>query len=280
MRQWLIDAFASGPFRGNAACVAEPLPDWPAASWMQAIAQQNNVGATAFLRRTRIPTRFGLRWFTPAVEVPLCGHATLAAAHVLLAELAGPNESLVFETEACGRLEVRRTGLGYKMALPVQSAQRIPPPEGLAAALGVEPIEVWSGPYLVALLKNADQVRAVSPKTSALREVSLALDGQGNVGVAALAPASAAHDVVDRFFAPGYGIEEDAATGSLHAILAPIFQEKLARPQIRFHQAFPGRGADLVAEVRGDKVWLTGMAVTIAESRFVAVPELRSRSEV
>lgn len=273
MRQWLIDAFASGPFRGNAACIVEPLADWPAVSWMQAIAQQNNVGATAFLRRTENPTHFGLRWFTPAVEVPLCGHATLAAAHVLLAEIAETKGPLVFETEASGRLEVQRTGLGYEMALPAQSARLIPTPEGLAAALGVEPLEVWSGPYLVALLKNADEVRALAPKTSALREISLALEGQGNVGVAALAPASAAYDIIDRFFAPGYGIEEDAATGSLHAILAPIFQEKLARPQILFHQAFPGRGADFVAKVRGDKVLLMGMAVTIAESRFVMAPE-------
>ena len=268
MRQWTIDAFADRPFRGNPACVVEPVSEWRDATWMQALAAENNQAETAFLRTTDDPARFGLRWFTPMVEVPLCGHATLASSHALLSEIGVATEILAFDTRS-GPLAVRRAGDGYEMDFPAQPPARIEPPAGLAAALGVTPAEVWAGPYLVALLDDADVVRALAPDLMALRTLGgEAALGPGNVGVAALALAGVDHDVVTRFFAPGSGIPEDPATGSLYCLLAPLFAERLGRPTIRFHQAYPGRGGDIECEHAGDRVLIRGRAVTVAESRL------------
>ena len=271
-RQWTVDAFASAPFRGNPACVLEPLDAWPETVWMQALAAENNQAETAFLLRTPDPARFGLRWFTPALEVPLCGHATLASGHVLFTELGLEANEIVFDTQS-GALTVAPSGAGYQMDFPAQPPKRIDPPPGLAEALGVEPKEVWVAAYLVALLDDEATVRGLKPDLAALEKASAAAShGRGNVGVAALADPGQGFDVVDRFFAPGSGIPEDPATGSLHCILAPLFAEKLGRARLAFHQAFPGRGGDLVCEARGDRVGLGGRAVTVAESRLRISP--------
>ena len=265
MRQWTVDAFAAQPFRGNPACVVEPMDAWPQADWMQALAAENNQAETAFLLKTDSPGRLGLRWFTPALEVPLCGHATLASAHVLLEELGVAAEELTFETKS-GPLAVRRAGDGYEMDFPSQPPHQIAPPAGLAEALGVEPVEVWASSYLVAVLKDEAQVRALAPDLIALEAVaSSATGGRGNVGVAATAAAGQPYDVVDRFFAPGSGIPEDPTTGSLHTILTPLFADKLRRARVRFHQAYPGRGGDLDCEARGARVLLRGRAVTVLD---------------
>ena len=268
MRQWTIDAFASEAFRGNPACVTEPAAGWREDAWMQALAAENNQAETAFLVRTDEPARFGLRWFTPALEVPLCGHATLASAHALFSELGLEADAITFDTRS-GPLIVRQAGEGYEMDFPAQPPRKVAGPPGLAEALGAEPQEVWAASYLVAVLKDEAQVRAVQPDLVALERVSsAATQGRGNVGVAALADAGRPYDVVDRFFAPGSGIAEDPATGSLHCILAPLFADKLGRDRVRFHQAFPGRGGDLDCERRGDRVLLRGGAVTIVDGRL------------
>ncbi len=272
MRQWMIDAFASAPFRGNPACVVEPLDDWPQEAAMQALAAENNQAETAFLTWTDDPARFGLRWFTPALEVPLCGHATLAAAHALVAELGLAAPQITFETQS-GPLTVGREGAGYRMDFPAGQPQRIDPPAGLAAALGATPQEVWAERYLIAVFASEDEVRALAPDFAALKTISgAATQGRGNVGVSALARPGAGYDVVSRFFAPGSGIAEDPATGSLHCSLAPLFASKLGRPRLACHQAYPGRGGDLVCEVRGERVWLEGQAVTVAESSAARGP--------
>ena len=270
MRQWTVDAFASAPFRGNPACVVEPLEAWPSDGWMQALAQENNQAETAFLLRDPgDPARFGLRWFTPEVEVPLCGHATLASAHVLLTELGLDAAELAFETRRSGVLTVSRAAPGYRMDFPADPPVRIPTPPGLAEALGAEPLEVWSAAYLVAVLADEATVRALRPDIAALQAISASAGGgRGDVVVAATADAGSGVDVVDRFFAPGAGVPEDPATGSAHCILAPLYAGKLGRPALRFHQAFPGRGGDLACEVRDDRVILSGQAVTVAESRL------------
>ena len=271
MRQWMIDAFASAPFRGNPACVLEPQDAWPDAAWMQALAAENNQAETAFLLRTAEPARFGLRWFTPAMEAPLCGHATLASAHVLFAELGADAARITFDTLS-GPLIVGRAGALYEMDFPAQPPRRIEPPPGLAQALGATPAEVWVSAYLVAVFADEAQVRALAPDIAALHEVSRAATlGRGNVGVAALADGKP-YDVVDRFFAPGSGVPEDPTTGSLHCILAPLFADKLGRPRVRFHQAYPGRGGDLECEHRGERVLLRGAAVTVAESTLRLAP--------
>jgi PhzF family phenazine biosynthesis protein len=268
MRQWTVDAFAAEPFRGNPACVLEPMDSWPDDRWMQALAAENNQAETAFLIRTDDPARFGLRWFTPALEVPLCGHATLASGHVLFTELGLAAERITFDTRS-SPLTVARAAGGYEMDFPADPPRRIDPPPGLAEALGVAPVEVWLAGYLIAILADEATVRDLRPDIAALEVVSRAETlGRGNVGVAALAEPGRGYDVVDRFFAPGSGIPEDPTTGSLHCILAPLFAEKLGRSKLAFHQAYPGRGGDLVCEARGERVGLGGRAVTVVESRL------------
>jgi PhzF family phenazine biosynthesis protein len=268
MRQWTIDAFADRAFRGNPACVVEPFDVWPEADWMQALAAENNQAETAFLLRSDDPARFGLRWFTPKLEVPLCGHATLASGHALIAELGVDAPQLIFDT-ASGPLRVTRADQGYEMDFPAQRAVRTEIPEGLAAALGATPTEVWAAAYLVAVFDSPETVRTLNPDIPAVGRISgAATGGRGNVGVAAVMPAGADYDDVDRFFAPGSGISEDPTTGSLHCILAPLFADKLGRAELRFHQAYPGRGGDLVCVANGDRVLLRGQAVTVVESRL------------
>jgi len=267
MRQWTIDAFAQAPFRGNPACVVEPFSAWPADSWMQTLAAENNQAETAFLLRTEAPDRFGLRWFTPTLEVPLCGHATLASAHMLFAELGLGADAVTFDTLS-GPLTVSRQDGAYAMDFPASPVRRTETPAGLAEALGVEPDEVWAGPFLVAILKDEGAVRAASPDLAALKVISgAATQGRGNVGVSAEAEGRP-YDVVSRFFAPGSGISEDPATGSLHCMLSPIFAQKLGRDRLAFHQAYPGRGGDLDCELAGDRVILRGQAITVIESRL------------
>jgi PhzF family phenazine biosynthesis protein len=268
MRQWIIDAFAAAPFKGNPAAVVEPLDAWPADAWMQALAQENNQAETAFLLKTADPARFGLRWFTPALEVPLCGHATLASAHGLYGELGLNVAAITFDTRS-GPLVVVRTGDHYEMDFPADPPHRTQIPEGLAAALGAEPSEVWAGNFLVAIMENEAAVRALSPNLEPLKLIAgEAAGGRGNLCAAALADPGRPYDVVSRFFAPGSGIPEDPATGSAHCMLAPLYAEKLGRPRLRFHQAFPGRGGDLTAEPRADRVILSGQAVTVVEGQL------------
>jgi PhzF family phenazine biosynthesis protein len=267
MRQWTVDAFAAAPFRGNPACVVEPFDQWPSDDWMQALAKENNQAETAFLLNTNDPARFGLRWFTPGMEVDLCGHATLASAHVLLAELGLEAAALTFDTRS-GSLIVRRAAEDYEMDFPADPPRRTSAPEGLIEALGVAPVEVWAGRYLVAVLANAAAVHAVAPDIRALGSIQGEAGEVGQVIVCARADASDDVDVVDRFFAPGCGVDEDPATGSAHCILGPLYADKLGRATVRFRQVFPGRGGDIETETRGARVLLRGRAVTVIESRL------------
>jgi predicted PhzF superfamily epimerase YddE/YHI9 len=155
------------------------------------------------------------------------------------------------------------------MDFPAQPPHRTPTPAGLAAALCVEPEEVWAGPYLVALLKDEAAVRGLTPDLAALEPIAgEASGGRGNIAVAALADPTSPYDVVSRFFAPGSGIPEDPTTGSAHCILSPLFAARLERASLRFFQAFPGRGGELECELRGDRVLLRGRAMTVIESQL------------
>ena len=277
MRQWTIDAFASGPFKGNPACVVEPFDAWPSAVWMQALAAENNQAETAYLLKTNDPARFGLRWFTPAREAPLCGHATLAAAHTLFQELGVDVPLLTFDTLS-GPLTVRRLegdgdGERLEMDFPADPPRRTEVPEGLAAALGVEPVEMWAGAYLIAVLKDEATVRGLTPDLSALKGIAgEATDGAGQTVVVALADPGQSHAVVSRFFAPAAGIPEDPTTGSAHCILMPLYGDKLGAEVLKFHQAYPGRGGDLECENRGARVLLRGRGFTVVESRLRVEP--------
>ncbi len=268
MKQWTVDAFASVPFKGNQACVLEPFGAWPDPHWMQSLAQENNQAETAYLLKTNDPARFGLRWFTPALEVPLCGHATLAAGHTLFTELGVEASAITFDTQA-GALTVSRDGDLYRMDFPANPPKRTAAPDGLARALGVEPLEMWAGAYLVAVMKDEAEVRGLDPDIAAIKTIAgEATGGRGNLIVCAAADAGSAFNVVDRFFAPGSGIAEDPATGSAHCILAPLYADKLGRATVRFYQAYPGRGAEIETELRGDRVILSGRAITVIESHL------------
>ena len=271
MRQWTVDAFAAAPFRGNPACVVEPFDRWPDDGWMQALAKENNQAETAFLLRTADRARFGLRWFTPGREVDLCGHATLGSAHVLMAELGMEAEALTFDTRS-GPLVVRRAGDGYEMDFPADPPRRTGPVPGLAGALGVESVEVWAGRYLVAVVADAETVRSLRPDIQALAALQGEAGEAGEVIVCAEAGPGDDVDVVDRFFAPGCGVDEDPATGSAHCILGPLYADRLGRADVRFRQVFPGRGGDIQTEVRGDRILLRGRAVTVIESRLRLAP--------
>jgi PhzF family phenazine biosynthesis protein len=266
VRQWTVDAFASGPFKGNPACVVEPFEAWPEDAWMQALAQENNQAETAFLRRTGEAGVLELRWFTPGMEVPLCGHATLAAGHVLAAEL-GQGGPFRFATRNAGELIVHARGDAYEMDFPSDPPARIDTPEGLESAVGTPIREVWAGLYLAAVVDDEATVRRINPDIAAIHRIGAqARGGRGNLIVCAAAEAASPYDVVSRFFGPGSGVPEDPTTGSAHCILAPLFTEKLQQNPLRFHQAFPGRGGDLECEVKGDRVLLRGRAVTVVES--------------
>jgi PhzF family phenazine biosynthesis protein len=248
--------------------VVAPFDVWPDAAWMQALAMENNQAETAFLLRTADPARFGLRWFTPALEVPLCGHATLASAHVLLTEIVPELNAVTFDTLS-GPLSVSRDGAVLTMNFPSQVPNQTVVPAGLEAALGVSVLEVWAGPYLVAVVKDEDTVRGLKPNIAALEHIAgEATGGRGNIGVVALADPASPYDVVSRFFAPGSGIPEDPATGSLHCILSPLYAQKLGQDRIAFHQAYPGRGGDLDCEWAGSRVLLRGQAQIVIESRL------------
>ncbi len=263
MRQWTVDAFADRPFMGNPAAVLQPLENWPDAGWMQALAAENNHSETAFLKTTGDDSRFELRWFTPTTEVSLCGHATLAAAHVLWREMGLEARRLTFKT-ASGVLTVDRFGEGYELNFPADHLTRIETPKGLAEALGAEPVEVWASRYLIAVMADAKTVRELKPDIPALLAFGEGAMEPGQVIAAALSNDDV--DVVDRFFGPGCGVDEDPATGSARCGLAPLFATKLGRTNITFEQAYPGRGARFETELVADRVLIRGHAVTVMSS--------------
>jgi len=264
IRLFGIDAFTSRPFSGNpaAVCVLASPAD-PA--WMQALAAEMNLSETAFLWPEGDAWR--LRWFTPQVEVDLCGHATLASAHVLWHHLERPEGRLVFRTRS-GELAAESAGGRIVLDFPAQPPRAVPPPAGLLAALGgVRP--VWTGRSeddWIVVLERADEVRALRPDLA--RMAGLAARG---VAVTAR-DASGRYDFVSRFFAPAVGVPEDPVTGSAHTRLAPYWAGVLGRTRLLAYQA-SARGGELALELRGERVRLSGEAVTVWQGRVVAEPD-------
>jgi PhzF family phenazine biosynthesis protein len=262
-----VDAFASKTFEGNQACVM-PLDAFLPDETLLAIAAENNVAETAYI----VPAGDGvwtLRWFTPAVEVPLCGHATLASAHVLFAHGGFAGEAIAFDTVKSGRLIVRRLADGrLEMDFPSAPVQPAPVTDEIAAALGARPAEAWGGMFYAARFETAEEVKALAPDHRALKTLGAAGGdwARGNFGCFALGGDGA--DATSRFFAPGSGIDEDPATGSWHTMLARILAENFARPEAHCYQAFPGRGAWIDVRLEGGRVKLTGTAVTVIEGIF------------
>lgn len=255
-----VDAFADSPFTGNPAAVM-PLEAWLDDATLQAIAAENNLAETAFI----VPwladdADYELRWFTPTVEVVLCGHATLATGHVLLSR--NPDiDKVRFVTRKAGPLEVARDGDGYKLALPAWRMAPKPLPDH-AAAIGGSPVESWSrdGGYSLFRYESAADVLALTPDFRAMRPL-------GDILFIATAPGTET-DIVSRVFAPGAGIDEDPVTGSAHCLLATYWAEQLGRTSFTAYQASE-RGGYLGCELVGDRVILSGKCVTVIEGAFM-----------
>lgn len=259
LRIFQIDAFTSRLFHGNPAAVV-PLDAWLSDDTMQAIAAENNLAETAFFAPSEEDgADFHLRWFTPAAEIELCGHATLATAHALWNHLGFAGERIAFSTERVGALGVERDGEGrLVLDFPARPSERLDPANGLVReigrVLGRAPDEVHvSRPKILAVYENKRDVHELRPDLRALAE----LEAQG---VIVTAPA-AGHDFVSRFFAPALGVDEDPVTGSAHCVLAPYWAGRLGKTSLTAHQVSP-RGGELWCEVRGDRVRIAGHAVT------------------
>lgn len=255
MQQYVVNAFENGPFTGNPAAVV-PLEGPASAEWMQAVAAQNNLSETAFVWPGAKPIE--LRWFTPTQEIPLCGHATLATAHVLFAELEGFGDALSFQTLS-GLLGVNRSGGSLELDFPAALERRgvdDGQAERLANALGdgvVEVLDLGANPFV--LLTSADAVRQLTPDTTAL------LDFWGD-HVVVSAPGDDDFDVVCRVFAPKVGIPEDPATGAAHCAVAPFWCERLGLEEVRSLQASERGGYFTCAWSGGDRVKLAGRCST------------------
>lgn len=249
-----IDAFTTRRFAGNPAAVMV-MERFPEDAVLQAIAAENNLAETAFLVREGGDYR--LRWFTPAVEVPLCGHATLASSAVVMERLEPGRRRVTFHS-ASGPLTVTRTDGGYVMDFPARPSEPVSPPPGLAEALGVSPVEVVADRFnYLALLESAQVVRELSPDFAAIARMDRG-------GVIVTAKGDGAHDFVSRYFAPAKGIAEDPVTGGAHCALVPYWAKRLNKSTFRAYQA-SARGGEIICRLAGDRVELEGTCVFYLE---------------
>lgn len=251
-----IDAFTNRRFRGNPAAVMV-LPSFPDDATMQAISAENNLAETAFL--VVQSGQYHLRWFTPTVEVPLCGHATLATAAVIMERLDVDLDEVVFQT-ASGGLPVTRSSNGYLLDFPSRPSDKVPPPHGIAKALGVAPSEVYVNQHnYLAVVADAKTVRDLAPDFLAVA----ALDRPGVIVTAA---GDNGYDFVSRYFAPAKGIPEDPVTGGAHCMLAPYWATRLKKTTFHAYQA-SRRGGEIDCELVGDRVRLVGHCVFYLEGQ-------------
>ena len=244
-----VDAFADQPFTGNPAAVC-PLETWLPDSQMQAIAEENNLAETAFFVREGSGHR--IRWFTPAVEVDLCGHATLAAAHILWSELGWQSERIEFESRS-GVLSVQRKSGRIELDFPAEACEPCDIPPALLDGLGVEPRACYFNQDYLVVLHSEEAVRTVVPNIHALSK----LVARGII----ITAAAQDYDFVCRFFGPAVGIEEDAVTGSAFTKLVPYWADKLGKSSFAARQVSP-RGGDVWCELDHDRVRIAGTAVT------------------
>lgn len=252
-----VDAFAEKLFGGNPAAIC-PLTEWLPDATMQAIAAENNLAETAFF--VREGADYALRWFTPAVEVDLCGHATLASAHVVFAFLEPERASVNFRTLKAGTLTVARHGDMLMMDFPARPAAAVEPPPGLLAALGGSPREVLKARDHMVVYGSAAEVAALKPDFAALGR----LDCWAAI---ATAPGEDGTDFVSRFFAPRQGIDEDPATGSSHCTLVPYWAARLGKRELKARQ-LSRRVGTLTCALNGDRVAIGGRTVLYLEGKI------------
>jgi PhzF family phenazine biosynthesis protein len=243
-----VDAFANNPFEGNPAAVV-PLDNWHNDETLQAIAAENNLAETAFFVKTE--NGFHLRWFTPSVEVPLCGHATLASAFIIFTELGYDKDSIHFETKS-GILVVKRKDDGFVMDFPLAPPTPCAIPEGLEEAIGAKLIEAHVNRFCLVVTENEDAVKNAKPDFKALAKIA--------PSDFILTAKSETYDFVSRAFAPSHGIDEDPVTGSAHCVSAPFWGERLGKTELNARQV-SSRGGDVHCTLKGDRIELFGKGV-------------------
>ena len=269
MKIHLVDAFATKAFAGNPAAVVLLDSEPTDFDWMQALGAEMNQSETCFvwpLKETRdqggTPADWGLRWFTPEAEVQLCGHATLASAHILWTEgLVGKNEVVRFFTPLAGHYlncEFEAETDAIRMGFPALGVEPAEVPSGLAEALGAVPSH-WgrnANGSLLRQFKTAEEVRSIKPDFPAMKEST------SDVVIVTAMSDQAGYDVISRFFAPGEGIDEDPVTGSAHCIIGPWWARPLKQKSLVCYQA-SSRGGLLHLDLEPDRVFLSGHAVTV-----------------
>ncbi|MDF5757858.1 PhzF family phenazine biosynthesis isomerase [Spongiactinospora sp. TRM90649] len=266
MRMFTVDAFTRQPFKGNPAAVC--LLDSDADdTWMRSVAAEMNLSETAFVTGLDGSQPYSLRWFTPAVEVALCGHATLATAHVLYS-IGAAVEAIQFSTLS-GILTVNRGPDNLiNMDFPANPPESAPAPEGLTEALGVTPRWVGRSQFdILVEVESASAVRALAPDIAALK----AVEARGVIVTAAADGEAGEADYVSRFFAPRVGVPEDPVTGSAHCVLAPYWSERFARPDLVGAQLSP-RGGLVYTRHVSERVMLGGHAVMVMSADLHATP--------
>jgi len=256
LRQYQVDAFANRPFEGNPAAVC-PLDEWLDDNLMQAIAAENNLAETAFFVADE--NDFHIRWFTPTVEVELCGHATLASAYILFNEL-GYSENTVTFNSLSGPLTVSRDGELLVMDFPNEKAEPCMPPEGLVEALGCEVGQCYFNGDFVVELESEQLVRTVQPDFSRLASI----EARGVIVTAA----SKDYDFVNRFFGPRVGIDEDPVTGSAFTKLIPLWAERLSKNKLYAKQV-SARGGEVYCELAGDRVYISGKGAVFMRGEII-----------
>lgn len=254
-----VDAFTDRVFAGNPAAVV-PLESWLPDAQLQAIAAENNLAETAYFLRS--DDVYELRWFTPAVEVDLCGHATLAAAFVISTLLEPGRDRLDFLTRQAGTLTVTRDGDRFTLDFPSRPAAPVASPDpGLLAALGgPAPAAVLAGRDYLVVYEDEAAVRALTPDMAALAKLD-------RFAVCVTAPGTGEVDFVSRLFAPAQGIPEDPVTGSTHCTLIPYWAERLGKTALSARQV-SARGGELACALAGDRVRIGGKAVLYLEGRI------------
>jgi len=259
---YLVDAFTSEPFRGNPAAVCLMPCDLSDELYLSIAREANPVSETAFLEEDGSEVDYRMRWFSPKREVPLCGHGTLATAHVLFNDVGVDKDRLSFQIMV-GVIYAERVPDGIRLDFPRNDPEGVEPPTPVLEAMGLtdwqEVLYSEGNQKLVVLLKDREQVEKVQPDFDAMLATENTL---GWRGVVVTSKGSGEYDFISRYFAPWMGVNEDPVTGSNHTVLGPYWMEKLGKRKMRAYQASQ-RGGEMIVEITEDRVYLTGAATTV-----------------
>jgi len=257
IKLYQVDAFTNKLFGGNPAAIC-PLETWPEDEVLQNIAIENNLSETAFF--LKLPNNhFHLRWFTPELEMDLCGHATLASAYVIFEEMAYTHEEIVFETKS-GLLKVKKLDDFYELDFPSRPPEKAYLPHMISEALNIQPIEIWKARDYLLVYNSEEDISKMDPNIAILNKVNI---DPGGIIVTAKSEAKDV-DFVSRFFTPQASVFEDPVTGSAHCTLVPFWAERLNKTELKALQ-ISKRGGELYCQLKGDRVKMKGKAVKYME---------------